>query len=146
MLPSVRVRTLPLDGRRSSVVRAWRARTEFPRAKGGEGEQLHQADYEYNKKENAAKAVSTLVHSVIWLGDPELADEAATFLIKIPRLEDHNPHIHQHQLCGIGVEEVDGDNEDEGDEGDEGDKREEGEVETHDTTTSLPKGKANGSG
>lgn len=54
-------------------------------------DRLHQADYEYNKKKDANKAVWWLVHSVIWLGDQEMEDEAAEYLIKIPLLEEHLP-------------------------------------------------------
>ena len=30
-----------------------------------------------------------MLHSVIWLGDDEMADEAAQFLVKIPDLDQH---------------------------------------------------------
>lgn len=52
-------------------------------------DKLYQAEYEYNDKKDAAKAVWWLLHAVIWIGDEDMADEAAAFLVKIPDLDVH---------------------------------------------------------
>ena len=58
------------------------ARAEYHR------DRLLQAEYEY-EKEQTAKAVWWLVHSVIWLGDPDMENEAAQYLVKMPDLVEH---------------------------------------------------------
>ena len=52
-------------------------------------DRIYQAEFEFNRKENASLAVWWLLHSVIWIGDAEMADEAAGYLLKIPDLEVH---------------------------------------------------------
>jgi hypothetical protein len=52
-------------------------------------DRLYQAQYEFEKKNDPPKAVWWLVHNVAWLGDPDLADESARFLVKMPDLAGH---------------------------------------------------------
>ncbi len=52
-------------------------------------DRLHQAEYEYDRKKNPVASVWWLVHSVIWLGDEAMEDEAAQILLKMPRLDEH---------------------------------------------------------
>lgn len=58
-------------------------------------EQLYQAQHEFERKDDAPKAVWRLVHNVVWLGDPELADESARFLVKMPDLAGHLRGYHR---------------------------------------------------
>ena len=52
-------------------------------------DRLQQARYELDKRRDPSAAVWWLVHSIIWLGDPALADEAARFLVRMPDLDEH---------------------------------------------------------
>lgn len=52
-------------------------------------DRLQQAKYEFEKKEDTSKAIWWLVHSVAWLGDEALEDEAARVLVKMPDLPGH---------------------------------------------------------
>ncbi len=52
-------------------------------------DRLYQAKYEFEQKEDPSKAVWWLVHSVAWLGDEALANEAARFLVRMPDLSGH---------------------------------------------------------
>jgi hypothetical protein len=52
-------------------------------------DRLFQAQYEYDKKKDASKAVWWLVNSVAWLGDEALANEAARYLLRMPDLAGH---------------------------------------------------------
>jgi len=52
-------------------------------------DRLFQARHEFEKKQDTSKAVWWLVHSVAWLGDEALEDEAARFLVKMPDLPGH---------------------------------------------------------
>jgi len=52
-------------------------------------DKIYQAEYEFNKKDNPSKSVWWLLHAVIWIGDEEMENEAAAFLIKIPNLQGH---------------------------------------------------------
>jgi hypothetical protein len=47
-----------------------------------------QAKFEY-EREDVGKSVWWLVHSVIWLGEPAMEDEAAAILVKIETCDDH---------------------------------------------------------
>jgi len=52
-------------------------------------DRLYQARHEFEKKQDAPKAVWWLVHNIAWLGDEALANESARFLVKMPDLEGH---------------------------------------------------------
>ena len=52
-------------------------------------DRLFQARHEFEKKQDTSKAVWWLVHSVAWLGDEALEDEAARVLVKMPDLASH---------------------------------------------------------
>jgi len=52
-------------------------------------DRLFQARHEFDKKQDTSKAVWWLVHSVAWLGDEALEDEAARVLVKMPDLPSH---------------------------------------------------------
>ena len=52
-------------------------------------DRLFQARHEFDKKQDTAKAIWWLVHSVAWLGDEALEDEAARVLVKMPDLPSH---------------------------------------------------------
>jgi hypothetical protein len=52
-------------------------------------DRLFEARHQFEKKEDTSKAIWWLVHSVAWLGDEELENEAARFLVKMPDLPSH---------------------------------------------------------
>jgi hypothetical protein len=52
-------------------------------------DRLYQAKFEFERKEDASKAVWWLVHNIAWLGDEALANENARFLVKMPELAGH---------------------------------------------------------
>ncbi len=52
-------------------------------------DRLYQAQHEFEKKEDASKAIWWLVHSVAWLGDEAQENEAARFLVRMPDLQAH---------------------------------------------------------
>ncbi len=52
-------------------------------------DRLYQAQDEFKKNKDDAKAVWWLVHSIIWIADDDMADEAAEILIKMPDIEGH---------------------------------------------------------
>jgi hypothetical protein len=52
-------------------------------------ELMTEARRAFDEKDDVAQAVWHLVHGTIWIGDPNLADRAASTLVKIPDLADH---------------------------------------------------------
>ena len=52
-------------------------------------DRLQQARFEYERKEDPAKTVWWLLNLVVHIGDEGMADEAAKYLVKIPRLDEH---------------------------------------------------------
>lgn len=52
-------------------------------------DRLYEARHQFEKYQDASKAVWWLVHNVAWLGDEALANESARFLVKMPDLEGH---------------------------------------------------------
>ncbi len=76
------------EGRERSAAEAERAKHVADRP-AYHLDRLQQARYEFEQKEDPSKAVWWLVHEIIWIGDPLLADEAAQVLLAFPRLEEH---------------------------------------------------------
>ncbi len=52
-------------------------------------DRIQQAKYEYEDKDDHAKCVWWLVHSIIWLGDEELENDAARRLVAVDRANEH---------------------------------------------------------
>ncbi|HED66866.1 MAG TPA: hypothetical protein ENJ09_15090 [Planctomycetes bacterium] len=52
-------------------------------------DRLQQARYEYDHNDNPSRSVWWLVNLIVYSGDPEAADRAAGFLVKIPNLVGH---------------------------------------------------------
>ena len=52
-------------------------------------DKLEQARYEWETKDSPSKSVWWLLHAIIWIGDEDMANEAADFLLKVPRLTEH---------------------------------------------------------
>lgn len=52
-------------------------------------DRIQQARYEFDRKDDPAKAVWWLLNLTVYIGDEEMADEAATFLAKMPNLVGH---------------------------------------------------------
>jgi len=52
-------------------------------------DRIYQAEYEYNKKENPDQAVWWLLNLTVYIGDEEMANAAAEFLVQVPNLEEH---------------------------------------------------------
>jgi hypothetical protein len=52
-------------------------------------DRLYEARHQFEKYQDASKAVWWLVHNVAWLGDEALANESARFLVKMPDLAGH---------------------------------------------------------
>ena len=51
-------------------------------------DRMQQARYEYDNKKTSA-AVAWLVYGITMMGDKDMEDEAANFLIKIPEVDQH---------------------------------------------------------
>ncbi len=52
-------------------------------------DRLEQARYEYNKKKNPSQSVWWCVNLIAYIGDAEKASQVASYLVKIPRVEEH---------------------------------------------------------
>jgi len=74
-------------GEDEDAAEALRAKLVSERAEYA-ADRLQQARYEF-EKDQVGKAVWWLVHSVIWLGDPELENDAAARLLKIEDVDLH---------------------------------------------------------